>query len=120
MDPLEASLLTASLLAICAIFVTEWVRARIPPSGKLSPPMLMFVRISLGVVFVILGIIGSLLPILQGWIFFLIAALLLFPRSRFAVKALDKIEPRMPRLVGWFRRIGIGTHDEQQDTMHAP
>jgi hypothetical protein len=32
----------------------------------------------------------------------------LFPRSRFAVKALEKLEPRMPRLVAWLRRAGIG------------
>jgi hypothetical protein len=70
--------------------------------------MLFFLRIALGIVFVILGVIGSILPILQGWLFFLIAGLILFPRSRFAVKACDKIEPRMPRLVGWLRRMGIG------------
>jgi len=71
--------------------------------------MLLIFRITLGIVFTILGIIGSLLPIMQGWVFFLLAALVLFPQSRFAVKACTKIEPRMPRVVAWLRRKGIGT-----------
>ncbi|MFL6245897.1 MAG: hypothetical protein ACJ74H_07730 [Thermoanaerobaculia bacterium] len=70
--------------------------------------LLFALRITLGIIFIILGIIGSLLPIMQGWIFFLLAALVLFPQSNFAVKACDKIEPRMPRLVAWLRRRGIG------------
>ena len=70
--------------------------------------MLLFIRISLGVVFTILGIIGSLLPIMQGWVFFLLAFLVLFPKSPMAVKVLAKVEPRMPRFVAWMRRQGIG------------
>ena len=73
--------------------------------------MLLILRIALGIVFFILGIIGSLLPIMQGWIFFLLSVLVLFPRSRFAVKACDKIEPRLPRLVARLRRWGIGIPD---------
>ena len=71
--------------------------------------MLLIFRIILGIVFTILGVIGSLLPIMQGWVFFLLAALVLFPQSRFAVKACNKIEPRVPRIVAWLRRHGIGT-----------
>lgn len=70
--------------------------------------MMIFLRITLGIVFAILGVIGSILPIMQGWIFFLLSALVLFPKSRFAVKALAKVEPRMPRLVARLRKWGIG------------
>lgn len=73
--------------------------------------MLLIIRISLGVVFTILGVIGSFLPIMQGWIFFLLAFLVLFPKSPLAAKVLHKIQPRMPRLVAWLRRQGIGIHD---------
>ena len=73
--------------------------------------MLLILRLALGIVFFILGIIGSLLPIMQGWIFFLLSALVLFPRSRFAVKACQKIEPKMPRMVARLRRWGIGIPD---------
>jgi len=76
--------------------------------------MLLILRITLGVVFTILGIIGSLLPVMQGWVFFLLAALVLFPQSRFAIKACAKIEPRMPRLVAWLRRNGIGIHRQPE------
>ena len=80
--------------------------------------MILFLRITLGIVFAILGVIGSLLPIMQGWIFFLLAALVLFPKSRFAVKSLDKIERKMPRLVARLRRWGIGVpraNTDEQD-----
>ena len=87
--------------------------------------MLLILRIALGIVFFILGIIGSLLPIMQGWIFFLLSALVLFPRSRFAVKACDKIEPKMPRMVARLRRWGIGIpaahrdRDSDRDTIRT-
>jgi uncharacterized membrane protein YbaN (DUF454 family) len=80
--------------------------------------MLLALRIFLGIVFAILGVIGSILPIMQGWIFFLLAALVLFPKSRFAVKALEKIGPRMPRLVARLRRWGIGV-ESQQESLRA-
>ncbi len=81
--------------------------------------MLLILRITLGIIFSILGLIGSLLPVMQGWIFFLLAALVLFPRSRFAVKACHKIEPRMPRLVAWLRRRGIGIPHEDRVTIRT-
>lgn len=102
---LELGLLVASIAVIVMLLGSALLRYR---SATLPAPMLFALRIILGIVFVILGIIGSLLPIMQGWIFFLLAALVLFPRSRFAVKACQKIEPRMPRMVAWLRRRGIG------------
>ena len=76
--------------------------------------MILILRIILGIVFAILGVIGSLLPVMQGWIFFLLAVLVLFPRSRFAVKSLGKIERRMPRVVARLRRWGIGVPRDQE------
>ena len=70
------------------------------------PGGMLILRILLGAVFIVLGIAGSLLPILQGWIFFLLAFLVLFPRTRLAEKILVKAEPKLPRVVGWLRRLG--------------
>jgi hypothetical protein len=106
----ELALLGLSLAAIVLTFVTEAMRARGRTSARLPSPMILFLRITLGIVFAALGVIGSLLPIMQGWIFFLLAALVLFPQSKFAIRALDKVEPRMPRLVARLRRFGIGVH----------
>jgi hypothetical protein len=116
---LEYTLLALSLLAIVIIFVTEALRGHGHASAKLPAPMILFLRITLGIVFAILGVIGSLLPIMQGWIFFLLAALVLFPQSKFAIKALDKIERKMPRMVARLRRWGIGVHrpDENDETV---
>lgn len=75
-------------------------------------------RMTLGVIFLILGVIGSLLPVLQGWIFFLLAALVLFPQSKFAEKVLVKAEPTMPRLVKWLRKMHIGTLHHHHQPRH--
>lgn len=76
-------------------------------SDRISARMLI-IRISLAILFTALGVVGSLLPILQGWIFFLLAALVIFPESRFAEKVLEKAEPKLPRVVRWLRKLGIG------------
>ena len=60
--------------------------------------------------------IGSLLPIMQGWIFFLLSILVLFPQSRFAVKSLDKIERKMPRMVA---RVVCATASAAQAMMQT-
>lgn len=117
MTSLELALLGLCILAALFILLTEAFRARGRASAKLPAPMILFLRITLGIVFAILGVIGSLLPVMQGWIFFLLAALVLFPQSKFAVKSCNKIERRMPRLVARLRRWGIGVprpevHDE--------
>ena len=77
--------------------------------------MLISLRITLGIIFAILGVIGSLLPIMQGWIFFLLAVLVLFPQSSFAIKSCNRIERRMPRLVARLRKWGIGIHPEHKN-----
>jgi hypothetical protein len=101
-------LLASSVVVILLLLAGAMVRAHVHRSDTLGAPMSFALRLFLGVVFVILGIIGGLLPFLQGWVFMLLAVLVLFPQSKFAVKALDKIEPKMPRLVRWLHRIGIG------------
>jgi hypothetical protein len=118
---LEVVLTGLSLAAIVVIFVTEAMRARGRASARLPAPMILFLRVTLGIVFAALGVIGSLLPIMQGWIFFLLAALVLFPQSRFAIRALDKVESRMPRLVNRLRRVGIGVHrvDEHDQDLRS-
>jgi hypothetical protein len=65
-------------------------------------------RFVAGIIFLALGVVGSMLPVLQGWIFFLLAALMFFPNHPRAEKGLRKLEPRLPRLVGWLRRLGFG------------
>lgn len=113
---LELGLFIGAIAVIAALLGSAALRHR---SATLPAPMLLALRIILGIVFVILGVIGSLLPIMQGWIFFLLAALVLFPRSRFAIRACEKIEPKMPRLVAWLRRRGIGLPREHHDTIQT-
>ena len=110
----EYTLLALSVATIIAIFVTEALRGHGHASAKLPRSMVLFIRITLGIIFAILGVVGSLLPIMQGWIFFLLAVLVLFPQSKFAIKSLDKIERRMPRMVARLRRWGIGVPRETE------
>jgi tryptophan-rich sensory protein len=107
---LEPILVALSILAIIAIFAAEILRNHSHLLDKLPRPMLHAFRITLGFVFLILAVIGGLLPILQGWIFFLLALLMFFPQSRIAVGVLDKAEHKVPRVVKFLRRHGIGTH----------
>jgi uncharacterized protein len=83
------------------------------------PGKMIVIRISLGIVFLILGIIGGFVPIMQGWIFILLAFLMLFPRTRLAEKILKKATPKLPRTVRFLRRLGVGDVDAQSDTMRA-
>ena len=116
--PLEHALLAVSITFVVLVFAAEVVRARHWRSVRLPLSMLYVLRITLGIAFAILGVVGSLLPIMQGWFFFLLAALVLFPQSSFAVKVLDKVERKMPRLVARLRRWGIGTHRDH-DTIRC-
>ena len=110
MTPLEIALLATGILTLAAI-VTIWLlQSHGSGSAKLPVSMLLVLRITLGIIFIILGIIGGFVPIMQGWIFMLLAVLVLFPRSKFAIKSLDKIEKKAPRVVAWLRRLGIGSH----------
>ena len=106
MTPFELTLFGVAMTAIILIFVAEVRRGGPLSFARLPPSMLFFLRITLGIIFAILGVIGSVLPIMQGWVFFLLAFLVLFPQHRWALKALDKVEPKAPRIVAWLRRIG--------------
>jgi heme A synthase len=70
-------------------------------------------RVFLGILLLILGVIGGFIPIMQGWIFILLGLLVLFPKARFTEKVLEKAEPKLPRVVRFLRRLGIGTDDDQ-------
>lgn len=70
------------------------------------------VRFTLGIVFLILGVAGALLPVLQGWMFFLLAALMFFPNHPRTERGLQKASKRVPRFVGWLRRLGFGLAEE--------
>jgi uncharacterized protein YqgC (DUF456 family) len=58
--------------------------------------MKLAIRLILALICIIIGFAGLLLPILPGWLFFGIAALLLFPDAPLAQRTLKKIEDRFP------------------------
>lgn len=60
--------------------------------------MRVLARHALGWSFMVLGVIGSLLPILQGWLFFAAGALLLAPEVPLFRRMFCWIETRFPRL----------------------
>jgi uncharacterized membrane protein YbaN (DUF454 family) len=69
---------------------------------------IIILRLTLGTCFLLLGVAGSLLPFLQGWFFFLLAALMFFPQHRRVESVLVRVERRMPRVASALRRMGIG------------
>lgn len=112
---LEIVILSLSIAAIIFIFLAELLRGRFT---KLPPPVIFAIRIALGIIFLILAAVGALLPVLQGWVFFVLAMLMLFPQSRLAIKSVDKIRVRMPRLAHRLHLLGIGIHHDP-DTKSA-
>ncbi len=74
-----------------------------------SERVLVLVRLSLGIFFLILGIIGLILPVVPQTIFLLLAAVLLFPKHPTVRKLSTKFGPRFPRLFALLRRFGVDT-----------
>ncbi|MBW1981085.1 MAG: hypothetical protein JRJ12_07670 [Deltaproteobacteria bacterium] len=62
-----------------------------------------------GIVFLILGVIGLFLPILQGVFFILVGLLLLFPRNPYVWKLMESARVRYPRqtarLEDWLQEV---------------
>ena len=99
--------------AIVHIGVFSFLASMLPRSRRESaaptmPAHMFAVRIILGIFLLILAVIGGLVPIMQGWVFFLLAILVLFPKAKFTEKVLLKAEPKVPRVVAFLRRMGIG------------
>ena len=55
-----------------------------------------YIRVVVGLVMFVLGIVGLVLPVLQGVLFLIISAILLAPYSRWVAKQLDRGERRFP------------------------
>ncbi len=77
--------------------------------------MLNFLRIGLGSLLLVLGLIGLVLPVLQGGVFLILGLLLLSPNVPMFAKLLSWIEERFPRsqstlqrLRKWVDRTGLG------------
>lgn len=118
MKPLEILLFSLSIFTVVLILLAEAKRGRGTRIATIAPHMLVL-RITLGIIFAALGVVGSVLPIMQGWIFFLLAALVLFPQSKLAIRALEKAEPKFPRLCMWLRRLGVGVPRGQSNTIRG-
>lgn len=98
-------------LGVMSLIGALILRRHVGESPRKMHAGMVVVRITLGIVFLILGVIGGFIPILQGWIFILLGVLVLFPKSKFTEKILHKAEPKVPRTVRFLRRLGIGNED---------
>jgi uncharacterized membrane protein YbaN (DUF454 family) len=74
--------------------------------------------LTLGWVFILLGVIGLVLPLLQGVLLILVGLYILSRESRTARKVLLRLRHRFPRLdrelnraKQWFRRLGSRSAD---------
>lgn len=70
--------------------------------------LVILIRVALGIVFFLLGLVGLALPVLPGWLFFGLAAILFIPQHRASEWVLARVETRAPRVGGFLRRIGVG------------
>ena len=67
--------------------------------------MKTLIRIPIGVSFIGLGIAGLVLPVLQGWLFLAIGALVLSPDIKFFAAIENRISTRFPRIGRALHRI---------------
>jgi uncharacterized membrane protein YbaN (DUF454 family) len=72
---------------------------------------MVVLRYVAGIAFLILGIIGLFLPILQGILFILIGLAILFPRNRYVEQLIASARNRWPeqaaRMDGWKERLRV-------------
>ena len=61
----------------------------------------IIVRLIVSVVFMAIGVVGLIMPILPGWLFFGFAAIVLFPNAPLTQKSVARIEQQFP----WTRRM---------------
>lgn len=69
---------------------------------------MLVLRLALALLFAAIGVAGLLLPILPGWLFFVLAFAVLMPRHRWTKAAVAKVERRLPRIARFLRWCGIG------------
>lgn len=66
------------------------------PGKKRDHPVWRFFKIVLGVIFLILGVVGLFLPVLQGVLFLLLALAILSTESRRVRRLRDGLRQRYP------------------------
>jgi uncharacterized membrane protein YbaN (DUF454 family) len=68
------------------------------------------IRLGFGWLFVALGVVGLVMPVLQGWLLIGIGSMLLAPEVPFFARLVTRVERRSPRirrfLAGLRRRLG--------------
>ncbi len=80
--------------------------------------MRRIIRLSLGIILILLGIPGLVLPILQGWLFLALGALLLSVDIPIFERLVDWIGERVPRVkepLERFRNFLKGSEDEEKN-----
>jgi uncharacterized membrane protein YbaN (DUF454 family) len=70
-----------------------------------SESLKRYVRIALGCALILIGLIGFLVPILQGWLFFGIGTMLLYRDLSFLQKMWERLKRRFPRVGRTVERI---------------
>jgi uncharacterized membrane protein YbaN (DUF454 family) len=72
---------------------------------------MVVLRYVAGIAFLILGVIGLFLPVLQGILFILIGLAILFPRNRYVEQVLTRARSRWPeqaaRMDAWKGRLRV-------------
>jgi len=70
--------------------------------------------------FILLGIAGFVLPILQGWLFVAIGAILLAPDVPLFARLVCWVEDRFPRLRGALRKMRSRLHRDGEPPPPCP
>jgi uncharacterized protein YqgC (DUF456 family) len=70
--------------------------------------LITILRYAIILISLMIGVVGLIMPLLPGWLFFGVAALLTFPETKLARKATHWIGERSPRVGHVLRKLQKG------------
>jgi uncharacterized protein len=77
-------------------------------------------RLTLGIVLILIGVAGGLLPIVQGWLFVALGVLLLAPDVPFLQRLACRVERRFPRVRQMSQRFRVWLFRDRQPPPPCP
>lgn len=82
--------------------------------------MTKLVRIPLGIILLFLGVVGSVLPVLQGWLFFSMGIVILSVDIPFLARFVCWIERRFPKFKAPLERCRSFLAGSQKNAARCP
>ena len=84
-----------------------------------KPLIKKIIRITLGVLCLLIGVIGGFIPVFQGWFFVLLGLILLSKDVPFVRRWMDRLRERFPRQAAAIRNVEMRLAARFKTTVHT-